>query len=236
MKKNRSDDFEFTKNNFENTLDFYKENLPLNAVEKLFNESKNPTSSYNDFINKYNMTDPNFENFTPQKKINVKKRVRSNAENEFLNNFNTRNFDSNYTKPKSSFFKLFVSFLFVLFLCVITLLIFKINSLNKQIIELKSHIEENAQANEKLQTVLIENENLKKIIEDFNNPETEPEPSVPPEDESKETEYIVQAGDTLSSISKKFYGSTNFYNKIIEKNNLTNENLHVNQKLIIPEK
>ena len=121
-------------------------------------------------------------------------------------------------------------------MCVIALLIFKINSLNKQIIELKSHIEENAQANEKLQTVLIENENLKKIIEDFNNPETEPEPSVTPEDESKETEYIVQAGDTLSSISKKFYGSTNFYNKIIEKNNLTNESLHVNQKLIIPEK
>ena len=73
MKKNRSDDFEFTKNNFENTLDFYKENLPLNAVEKLFNESKNPTSSYNDFINKYNMTDPNFENFTPQKKNKCQK-------------------------------------------------------------------------------------------------------------------------------------------------------------------
>ena len=110
--------------------------------------------------------------------------------------------------------------------------------------------QDNSQAKQKLQEVLIENENMKKMIEDLSNNQVASENSEEkeievekPKDEPKtvssapsQTEYIVQTGDTLSSISKKFYGTTNLYNKIMEKNNLKSENLSEGQKLIIPEK
>ena len=56
-----------TKKKLEDTLDFYRENLPLNAVEKLMSESKNSNteskevnnlkSSYSKFISAYNEND-----------------------------------------------------------------------------------------------------------------------------------------------------------------------------------
>lgn len=46
--------------------------------------------------------------------------------------------------------------------------------------------------------------------------------------------HIVQSGDTLSSISLKYYGDLNKYNEIIKYNALKNENLFVGQELKIP--
>ncbi len=46
--------------------------------------------------------------------------------------------------------------------------------------------------------------------------------------------YTVQSGDTLSSISKKFYGTSSEYKKIMEANKLTSENVSIGQELIIP--
>jgi len=47
--------------------------------------------------------------------------------------------------------------------------------------------------------------------------------------------HIVQAGDTLSSISTKYYGAANKYDAIIKYNSLKNENsLYVDQELKIP--
>ena len=47
--------------------------------------------------------------------------------------------------------------------------------------------------------------------------------------------HKVQSGDTLSSISQKYYGSPNKYDVIIKFNNLKNENsLYVDQELKIP--
>ncbi len=48
------------------------------------------------------------------------------------------------------------------------------------------------------------------------------------------TTYTVQSGDTLSSISKKMYGTSNEYKKIMDANNLTSENVSIGQVLIIP--
>jgi len=48
--------------------------------------------------------------------------------------------------------------------------------------------------------------------------------------------HIVQAGDTLSSISQKYYGDPNKYDDIVKYNNLKDENLFVDQKLKIPKK
>lgn len=48
--------------------------------------------------------------------------------------------------------------------------------------------------------------------------------------------YTVQPGDTLSTISKKFYKDTQKYNKIMEYNNITDENkIHEGQVLKIPQ-
>lgn len=47
--------------------------------------------------------------------------------------------------------------------------------------------------------------------------------------------YTVQSGDTLSSISKDLYGSSNDYQKIIDANSLTSDSLTVGQVLVIPE-
>jgi nucleoid-associated protein YgaU len=47
--------------------------------------------------------------------------------------------------------------------------------------------------------------------------------------------YTVAAGDTLSKISLKFYGSANHYDKIAEANGIDNPNLiRVGQELEIP--
>ena len=47
--------------------------------------------------------------------------------------------------------------------------------------------------------------------------------------------YTVQPGDTLSKISKAFYGNASQYMKIAEANNIENPDLiQVGQKLVIP--
>lgn len=238
----------------DDTLDFYKENLPLNAVEKLMNESQNEEnkennkddlkSSYNRFISAYNEKDIGKE--TGLKVPNPRKRTRSEAESEFLNDIHDKHdvFNYDYTKPKSSFGKIFVALLFFIFVCVIATLVFKINSLNNQIADIKLKLNENTKAKEDLQEALIENENLKKMVEDLSNNKTttannssaQTQNTSSTSGSSSETVYIVKNGDTLSSISEHFYGSTSFYNKIVERNKLTSENLSENQKLIIPEK
>lgn len=274
MKDKKSDDFDFelhmeltnkaNKKKLEDTLDFYKENLPLDAVEKLYdknqmaneNEKSNfkSNSSYSKFISKYNENDN--ENSVKNNAYKSKKHRRSVAESEFLNGIHDKHdvFDYDYTRPKNFIGKVFVASLFVVFLCIIAALIFKIDSLNNQIADMKSQVEENAQAKETLQKTLIENENMKKMIEDLSNKkedENESQDESQHEEnnssdeqnkqnetataENKDTEYVVQKGDTLSSISKKFYGNSNSYNKIIERNKLSSENLSENQKLIIPQ-
>lgn len=273
--KKRPGDFEFElsmelsgkpdKKKLEDTLDFYRENLPLNAVEKLMSESKNSNteskevnnlkSSYSKFISAYNENDDENVKIDDVKKEMPKRQKRyerTDAASEFLNDIKDSNeaFDYDYTRPKSSIGKLFIATLFIVFLCIIAALVFKINFLNNQIEEIKMTAQDNSQAKQKLQEVLIENENMKKMIEDLSNNQVASENSEEkeievekPKDEPKtvssapsQTEYIVQTGDTLSSISKKFYGTTNLYNKIMEKNNLKSENLSEGQKLIIPEK
>ncbi len=50
-----------------------------------------------------------------------------------------------------------------------------------------------------------------------------------------ENTYTVEAGDTLSKISQKFYGTSSQYQKIIDANGLTSDSLNLGQVLIIPE-
>ncbi len=63
------------------------------------------------------------------------------------------------------------------------------------------------------------------------------EPSQTPNESgsSGQTVYTVQSGDTLSSISQKFYGNSYSYDKIMEANDLKDPNsIYAGQQLIIP--
>jgi nucleoid-associated protein YgaU len=49
------------------------------------------------------------------------------------------------------------------------------------------------------------------------------------------TMYVVKSGDTLSKISKTYYGNPNEYNKIAQANNISNpDKIQVGQQLKIP--
>lgn len=53
----------------------------------------------------------------------------------------------------------------------------------------------------------------------------------------KPTTYIVESGDTLSSICRKFYGDANLYPKVADVNKITNPHLiFPGQKLNMPDK
>ncbi len=64
------------------------------------------------------------------------------------------------------------------------------------------------------------------------NAETSSESSETPA--ASGTTYTVQSGDTLSSISKKVYGTSSEYQKIKDANKLTSDNVSIGQVLIIP--
>lgn len=49
------------------------------------------------------------------------------------------------------------------------------------------------------------------------------------------TQYVVKAGDNLSSISKSFYGNSSEYTKIAQANSISNpDKIQVGQQLKIP--
>src|SRR5215468_11886664 len=49
------------------------------------------------------------------------------------------------------------------------------------------------------------------------------------------TMYVVKSGDSLSKISKSFYGNPNEYNKIAQANNISNpDKIQTGQQLKIP--
>ena len=316
MEKENSDDSQIEKHKNSasqkkfDTLDFYKENLPLNAVEKLYSSSQKIKEMpidisfennrlfgnkdtketveenintevilrYIEFINKYNKKNNEDEDDDDDKKNifgsdkhkkhakknkNVtkakKRKTRSQEEEDFLNNFTSRTgtFNYEYLRPRNPITKILTSLSFIIFLAAIAFLCYKINLLNTKLINAQSRLEKNIDTKKELEAVLLENQNLKKTIDDLNNKQTfnfnvdqtqnisKPlntnplnKPNIKNNNqvaEKKLREYIVQPGDTLSSISKKFYGNSNSYQKIMDQNKLLNDNLVEGQKLIIPD-
>lgn len=53
---------------------------------------------------------------------------------------------------------------------------------------------------------------------------------------TKDVKYTVVKGDSLIRLSKRFYGDSKLYTKIKEANGLTEEELYMGQKIIIPKK
>ena len=154
----------------------------------------------------------------------------------------TQSFDfgvKNHKKVKISFGKIFLNSLVIVFLCITVVLLYKIKVLNKNIDLMALEINENKNIKKQLEMALSENENMKKIIEELGNQNnntsqeniTQTQNLVAAENNIKK--YIVQRGDTLSSISQKFYGNENSYHKIIDTNHLSSENLSEGQELVI---
>ena len=90
----------------------YERDLSTNAVGKLFDSSgiEKSGSSYSGFIDKYNLDD----GIVPEESFDNKrdrKRIRSEAEQEFLDDFSSRTSDFDYGDLSAghSFFKVFVS-------------------------------------------------------------------------------------------------------------------------------
>lgn len=106
----------------------------------------------------------------------------------------------------------------------------------KEIIELKA---KNAQLRQVVSNLQTEAQNVKPATTEIapapnlvkQEPQAKPEQSV--------KHYTVQEGDTLQSISMKFYGSSKYYKIIIEANKDTLKNpnsLKIGDKIIIPPK
>lgn len=137
-------------------------------------------------------------------------------------------------------------------LLVFTLLIFRINSINAENQGLEAAIEtykkdqnqltmDNEVLSAKIASLEIDLANAASTIEGMNQSESELPDAQNNEDNPSQTgsndtpgTYIVVAGDNLSKISRKFYGTPNDYQKIIDANGLTTEDVYIGQELIIP--
>ena len=223
--------------NLEDTMSFYREESVPSSVKKLFlsNDSGNTQTK--------KMLDKNmFE-------ANKNKASEFLASKEEIDSFfddisESQDFDFGIKKHKKinrSFGKIFLNLLLVVFLCVTVVLLYKIKLLNKNIDLMKLEIRENKNIKKQLELAFSENENMKKIIEDLGNQNNNINQVDMPQTqnltlaENNIKKYIVQRGDTLSSISQKFYGNKNSYHKIIDTNHLSSENLSEGQELIIGE-
>ena len=85
--------------------------------------------------------------------------------------------------------------------------------------------------------IKLVNPNQDDIMADIRvEPQSAPAPQAAPQAASRT--YVVQAGDTLSKISKQFYGDANKYMKIFEANRdklKDPDKIQVGQELVIPQ-
>ena len=229
--KEKSDD-----KNLDDTMRFYREESVQGSVKKLFisNDSeKTKTKKVSDKSVAKKYDDDEASEFSTSKK---------EIDSFFDDMSEAQDFDfgvKNHKKVKVGFGRIFLNSLIIIFSCITVVLLYKIKVLNKNIDLMALEISENKNLKKQLELALSENENMKKIIEELGNQNnntsqeniTQTQNLVVSENNIKK--YIVQRGDTLSSISQKFYGNKNSYNKIIDTNHLSSENLSEGQELII---
>ncbi len=125
-------------------------------------------------------------------------------------------------------------FMLILFLCLVVNIIAN-TKLKSQIDTLTTENEtlktENAKIQDLNNEVTMLTDELTKLKAGVTPPEAT-ETNTPESQAPKE--YVVKSGDSLSSISRAFYGDPNRYTDIMSANNLSSETLFSGQKLIIP--
>ncbi len=137
-----------------------------------------------------------------------------------------------------------ITFAIILLLIVSFVSTILINiSLKTKVSELEATVSTLSEENKQVQTlqneVNILSDELAKTKTDASettntDTDTNTTPEVETENNNSTEEYTVKSGDSLSSISRQFYGDPNRYTEIVEANNLTSTSLYSGQKLIIP--
>jgi len=158
--------------------------------------------------------------------------------------------------------KMAVGAVIIIVLIIMTALVFRVNSVNAQLAEANNKLARAGDDSADYQRMLIENGGLKEQIDELEkeiervtalletstpisqtpNPvtpgvETQPPQATPGtgvQQPANSTTYVVQRGDTLSSIAQRYYGNSGEYRRIMDANNLTNTNIFPGQPLIIP--
>jgi LysM repeat protein len=164
--------------------------------------------------------------------------IKNDAAQEFLieASFNK------YQGQTSGFFKkFFLSSSLVMILCISAGLVYKIYLINEEINRIESKLVSYDSVGKNINSFLVDNgyeaidfgnnddesKNNEVVVENLENENNNTNTS--------ETKYVVQDGDTLSSISQKFYGSENLYVRIVDRNKLTSENIIAGQTLFLPQ-
>ncbi len=139
----------------------------------------------------------------------------------------------------------------LLFISLIALGIFtfsKVTSLSNEVEALSTANAELVEKNNKINELQIDVDYYKNLYQNTEEGKAQLEAEQKAEGETSSTEtsstteapaasgktYTVVDGDTLSSISKKVYGDSNQYQKIIDANKLTSDSVSIGQVLIIP--
>lgn len=153
-----------------------------------------------------------------------------------------------------SFFKRTIIVLIVVFLFILSLLIYKMNKMNTDLTNAQTQLREFTAAGGKeaienlklqLSTLTEENKKLKEGNTSNNDNQSQNNENSQQTENSQssnnetnaQTEYTVVKGDNAWKISQKVYGTKDLYYKILEANNLSdNSTLTIGQKLIIPPK
>lgn len=149
-----------------------------------------------------------------------------------------------------NFFKRTIISLIIVFLVILSLLIYKMNKMTVSLSDAETQLREFTAAggkealdslNLQITNLTAENKKLKEEASNQNKPNTEnkEDGSTQPEtpQDTLVSEYIVKSGDSVQKISKKLYGTQDLYKKILDANNLSEDaKIYVGQKLTIPPK
>lgn len=146
-------------------------------------------------------------------------------------NINTQKTNVNKKRKEIMLIRICTTSFIIIILIGLFINIFSNSKLKSQISELQQTNEALVKENEQVQTLKNQVDILSKEIDRL-----EPGASsiINNIDSTGSKQYTVSEGDTLSSISKKFYGDESRYNDIVEANNLTSQELVVGQTLLIP--
>jgi len=144
--------------------------------------------------------------------------------------------------------KMFMMIIILFLVFVVVFVVFKNNNLNAKLSLIEERLAEKSilsyeekikELNFKVLELTEENDKLKSQLEINNKINKESTENTEKEERSDKkiipNEYIVQKGDSVWKISKKIYGSADYYYKILEANGLNEKSsLKLGQKLIIP--
>ncbi|MDR1150070.1 MAG: LysM peptidoglycan-binding domain-containing protein [Clostridiales bacterium] len=173
-----------------------------------------------------------------KKKDDVSKSF-SVAELKFLDDFAKSRVCDFAVKKSINLNKILVSFLIITLVFFVVFLGLKNKNLNSELKLSNKNFLENQNEIDKLKMIINESEELKNKAdrdffsndEDDNNADINNK-IIEEKNSDSVVEYTVESGDTLASISKKFYNNLD-YKKIAKDNDLRNDNIMVGQKILI---